>query len=488
MTLALLPVLASAQTNPAAQNAPVAQSALPPKIESAPLDAPGPGAVGLLPSTRSGLPASLWRGSSPETLSNLVKAIDPPVPALRDLMRNLMLAEADPPADGQASVDHLVLRLDWLLENGAVDEALAMLDIVGADEPDLFTRWANLNLLVGDPAPVCRRLLSRPRLSADFSLRIFCTARSGDWNRAALILRSAETLGELDGRRAELLSRFLDPEFAEGGPALLPPVRPTPLEFRLFEALGEPLPTAPLPLQFSVLDLPGDNGWRAQIEAAERLARVGSLPPNRLLGLYSLRQPAASGGVWDRVSALQDFENALLRGRSDTVSETLLRVWPQMRSARLLDTFADLFGEALSAQDLSGRAQVLAQRAAFLSPKFEELAQQLPQDRPDVRFFTAIARGLAPDSNDLPDLPHVRAVAAGFAEDAQMPPALQEQSKAGRLGEVILRAIALFSSGAQGNSQDLSDALASLRALGLESSARQAALQLVILDAERARR
>jgi capsule polysaccharide export protein KpsE/RkpR len=69
-----------------------------------------------------------------------------------------------------------------------------------------------------------------------------------------------------------------------------------------------------------------------------------------------------------------------------------------------------------------------------------------------------------------------------------MPDILRAQIDQGRLGEVILRGMSLFASGAEGNGQDLVDALATFRALGLEDTARQAALQLAILDAERARR
>lgn len=485
--LCVLPAFAAAQSAWAPQNAPVAQSAVPPKIESAPLGDQSPGAVGLLSSAQSGLPGDLWLGSEPETLSALIQAVEQPVPALRALMRSLMLAEAAPPAAGRAGIDHLALRLNWLQENGAVEEALAMLDIIEVKDPQLFAIWADLNLLVGQSDPVCTALAQQPHLSQDFSLQVFCTARTGDWDRAALILQSAQALGELSSRDADLLSRFLDPDLHENSRPLLPPVRPTPLEFRLFEALGEPLPTAPLPLAFSVLDLGGDNGWRAQIEAAERLARAGSLPANHLLGLYSLRQAAASGGVWDRVSALQRFEAALLRAAPDVISQALTEVWPQMRSPRLLDLFSELFAQPLHSTKLDGRAGVMARRAAFLSPQYEELSVSLDQTNPETRFLTAISRGQSPEGTNLPDLPHSLAVARGFS-DVDMPKPLRAQMDDGKLGEVILRAMALFSSGAQGNAQDLTDALATLRGVGLEQTARRGALQLILLDAERARR
>lgn len=475
-------VLAALPCAGLAQSDPVADSATPPSVESAPLTAPTIGAAGLLSPAVTGLPASLWRTSDPASVATLVQAVELPVPATRRLMRRLMLAEADPPA-GDTGNAHLDSRLDWLMAQGAVEEALALLDITGVEDPRLFADWVDLSLLLGRTEPVCARLSANPRLSGDLSLRVFCTARSGDWARAALILQSARTLGEISGRRAELLTRFLDPE-AGNGRALLPPVRPSPLEFRLFEALGEPLPTAPLPLPYSVLDLGGDNGWKAQIEAAERLSRAGSLPANRLLGLYTRRRAAASGGVWDRVDALQDFDAALRRDNDSVLARELTRVWPQMAQARMLGPFAELYGEALAARPLDGRAGRMARRAVLLSPAYERMRAD-PRSNVETLFLAAIARGEVPER--LPALPHAEAVAAGFA-GAAVPRVLREKLDEGRLGEVILRALALFASGAAGNGQDLTDALTTLRALGLEEPARRAALELVILDAERALR
>ncbi|WP_136443568.1 hypothetical protein [Pacificoceanicola onchidii] len=470
-----------------AQSEPVAGSALPPDVSSTTLGAPNAGGAGLLPARVTGLPATLWLGSDPVRLGELITAARPAVPALRDLLHTLMLAEADPPAGGAAAVRHLGHRLDWLIRLGAVEEALALIEIAGHDSPDLFARWSDLRLLLGQTAAPCGALRAKPALSEDISLRIFCTARGGDWQRAALLLGSARTLGDLPARKVDLMERFLDDELAEERGALIPPVRPSPLEFRLFEALGEPLPTAPLPLAFSVLDLGGDNGWRAQIEAAERLARVGALPANQLLGLYTLRKPAASGGVWDRIDALQDFEKALDRGAVGAISIALPKVWSQMASAGLLVPFADLFAERLAPLDLSGRAKRMALRSVFLSPGYEALSATLADDGPEARFLTAIARGQSPGETTVSGLPHAQAVAMGFSGPA-VPQVLQDQLAQGRLGEVILRAVALFNAGAEGNGRDLTDAIVTLRAVGLEDVARRASLQLMLLDAERARR
>ncbi|MCC1491814.1 hypothetical protein [Cognatishimia sp. F0-27] len=465
--------------------APVAGSATVPPVESLPLEEIDVASAGLLPSRMTGLPVSLWQGSDPEALRDLILAVQPAVPALRDLMRVLMLAEADAPAGGEAADRHLAARLDRLMGAGFIEEAQALLQIAGHRSTELFRPWADVNLLLGRSDAPCAALERAPALSRDTALQVFCIARSGDWPRAALIVQTAATLGTIPARRIDLLERFLDGELHEIRAPILPPVRPTPLEFRLFEALGEPLPTAPLPLKFSVLDLTGDNGWRAQIEAAERLARAGALPPNRLLGLYTLRKPAASGGVWDRVRALQALERALERGTPGTVEQALIRLWPQMASQGLLVPVAELFATDLVALDLDGRAGRIARQAAFLSTAYESLAISLDGTDPEVRFLTAIARGAAPEAPGT--LPHAAAVARAFS-GATPPDSLVAKRADGRLGEVILRAMALVSSGAEGNGQDLTDGLATLRAVGLEDAARRTALQLMVLDAERARR
>ena len=110
----------------------------------------------------------------------------------------------------------------------------------------------------------------------------------------------------------------------------------------------------------------------------------------------------------------------------------------------------------------------------------------------ETAFLKAIA-GAAPEDYDLasaeiPDLPHAEAVAAAFTHDAAMPDALAQSLAETSLGETLLRAIDLFSDGMAGNPQSLTDALATLRAVGLQDTARRAALQAMLLDAERARR
>ncbi|MBY6005807.1 hypothetical protein KUV62_17940 [Salipiger bermudensis] len=466
---------------------PVASSVQSPEVESAPLGQPTAEAVGLLPMSVTGLPRSLWRNSEVEILAELIERVDPAVPALSALLFTLLLAEADAPIGSGEGAPLLAARLDRLIEEGAVDPGLALIERAGgATSPDLFARWFDLALLADSPDAPCRVLQRQPQLSDDLAARVFCDARNGRWDHAVTVLGTADALDQISDRDAELLIRFVEPELVDESNPVPPPAQPTPLQFRLFEAVGETLPTQPLPRAFAAADLSGTSGWRAQLLAAERLAAHGALSANRLLGLYSERRPAASGGVWDRVAAVQALDSALTEGREDLIGPALITAWGQMRSAGLLVPFSELFGERLSTHQLDGRAGRLAQRAALLSPGYESAARALGDGASGrLNLAAAIAKGAAPEP--LPESAFEAAVARAW-DDPTPPAELARRLQQGKLGEVILRSMALFETGAAGNHQDLTEALATLRAVGLEDTARRAAIELLILEDEGALR
>lgn len=469
---------------------PVAESATVPNVEVQPLDAPTVGGVGLLPGSITGLPATLWTGSRTADLIGMLDEMalrGPSVPALDSLLHTLLLAEAETPSLSQGEA-FLTKRIEVLYHHGLVAPAEALLERAGDLTPELFALAFDLALLTGSDEALCQVLDARPNLSTDLATRIWCATRSGDFPRAMTVYQTGTTLGQLSDLDTELLLRFLDPEYTETTSPLRPPVRPTPLQFRLFEAIGEALPTAPLPLPFAVVELTGDSGWRAQLQAAERLSRAGALDGNQLLGVYTEQTRAASGGIWDRVEALQRFETALTTGDPGAISSSLQTVWPQMRSAGLLVPFSNLFAAQLRGLPLSDRAQEIADIAGLLSDSYEDAARALVESTdPEMTFLAAIALGQRP-TRPAPDLPHSEALAAAWAGPASAPEDLAGLPGQNRLGEALLQAIQRFESGSNGNDGDVTAALHALRAFGLEDTARRAALQLAILDMEGARR
>ncbi len=460
---------------------PPATPATPAPISVAPIDGTSLDALGLLSASVSGLPRGLWGTTSTAELARLLRAerLDT-LPAVQRLIYTLLLAELDPPTDADGQNLLFLARIDKLLDLGALEPALEMLELIPKPGPEPFRRWFDAALLLGEEDRACLVMRESPHLAPTFPARVFCLARGGDWNAAALTLRLGETLGHIDPDMAELLARFLDPELSEEAEDLPLPARPSPLVLRLMEAVGQPLPTGSLPLAFAQSDLRSNSGWKTRIEAAERLARSGAIEPNQLLALYTERRRAASGGVWDRVEAVQRLETALADGNLEAVAQVLPPLWQMIGAAELEVPFASLFGARLAALGLPGEAGKTAFRIGLLSEEYERVARaRTPADGIEA-FLIGLAQGdvsrlAAPDQT-------AEAVKRAFDPAARPGPDGAEMLAEGRLGEALLLAIAKITDGAKGDLRDVTEGLTLLRATGMESTARRTALELLLLE------
>ncbi|VDC32644.1 hypothetical protein XINFAN_03401 [Pseudogemmobacter humi] len=474
-----LPVAPTAPARP--DEPPVASGgALPASVATTPLDGPSPDAIGLISPAVSGLPKNLWgAGLSDEISRAILRDRMESLPALRQLFLTMLLAEADPPIDSGGHGQLLLTRIDKLLLIGALEQAAALIDIAGTDTPDLFRRAFDVALLTGNEDRACQRMQAAPGLAPTLQARVLCLARGGDWDAAALTLSSAGALGEVDAAQTALLARFLDPDLFEADPLPLPPSPVTPLDWKLYEAIGETIPTGTLPVAFAWAEIGPQAGWKAQIEAAERLTRAGTIAPNLLLGLYTERDPAASGGVWERVRAFQAFDAALQSGDPARIAATLPAAWARMQEAELEVPFAFLYGAALNETALSGEAAKIAFRIGLLSPHYEKIARtHKPVDEAES-FLAGLATGQIaglrpPDSMG-------RAIAPAF-----LAPELSDETKSliegRRLGEALLIAIEEIQRGVEGNASGVTRGLSLLRKVKLESVARRTALELMILE------
>ena len=472
-TPAALPVL------PRADEPAVSRGASPEDISVQSIDGPSIDAVGLLPVSVTGLPRDLWGPTPSADLVGLIKAQPADaMPALRQLLQTLLLAELDPPVDSDGRGLLFLARIDRLLEMGALDPAMSLLDQAGTTNPETFRRWFDVALLTGAEDRTCATLRDRPDVAPTIPATIFCLAQNGDWSAAATTLHTAQALGEIDAEDEALLSRFLDPELFEGEPPLPVPARLSPLKWRMMEAIGQPLATNALPVAFAHGDLRSNTGWKGQIEAAERLTRSGALAPNQLLGLYDANKPAASGGVWDRAAAMQAFDRDFAARDAAAIALSLPKVWAQMVDAELEVAFAELFGEDLAKLPLDGAAASLAFRIGLLSPAYEAVALNHGGGEPEEIFWAAVARGDLQGATPIDQLGAT--IRDGFTRTP--PPDLAALIADHRLGEVILRAALLISKGAVGDVADISTGLAGLRAVGLEEAARRTALDLMLLE------
>lgn len=454
--------------------------ALPAQVAVSVLDGQSPDALGLLSPSTTGLPRDLWgMGLEAEVLAAIARERTDLLPALQSLSITLMLAEAAPPADNSGSGALLLARIDRLLAMGALDQASSLLDLAPKENPEVFRRAFDVALLTGNEDRGCDLMQAIPNLAPTFPARIFCLARSGDWNAAALTLRTAQALGYVSEEEDALLSRFLDPDLFEGDSLPPIPARMTPLSWRMFEAIGEPQPTNSLPLAFSHAELRDTAGWKGQIEAAERLVRAGVISPNALLGLYTERLPAASGGVWDRVDAFQRFESALRAGDAAAVASRLPAAYAKMAEVELEVPFAALFAQDLSRLPLAGDAGRLAFEIGLLSQQFETVARARTSETPRDQFLIGLATGSVAGTTPPDTLG--RAIAPAFLQSGMSAEftALMDQN---RMGEAILLAIEKIGRGVQGELTGVTDGLAFLRHIGMETVARQTALELMLLE------
>lgn len=466
-----------AASRPAPPDEPAATPLEGTEIAVMPIGATRRDAVGLLPASVTGLPQDTFAGSDPARLAQLIADLPgDAIPAMQDLVLTLLLAELDAPR-AAADPDALFFaRVDGLLRFGALDQAQALLERAGATDAAAFRRWWDTSLLTGFDDRACAAMTANPGVAPTLPARIFCLSRTGDWAAAALTLDTGRALGAISKEEDALLGHFLDPELYENLPPPTPPRPMTPLAFRLLDGIGETPPTRDLPLAFAAADLRPTTGWKAQIEAAERLVRVRALDPNRLLALYTERRPAASGGVWDRAAAMQRLDAALLGGERDAVADALPGAMMLMRDAGLLVPFAQLYGERLANAGLTGPAAALALRIGLLSPGYEAVARDRTPDLPRDRFAVRIATGA--DPVDPPPGALTEAIADGFTDAP--PEHLTRLAGEGRLGEALLEATIMLSDGAGSDPQSIAAVLAFFRSVGLPDVARRTALQLLL--------
>ena len=100
-----------------------------PLISVSPLSRLSPEAVGLLPSYVTGFPGDLWANSPPDLLARLIRNLEVgDNPAMQALLLTLLLAETDPPKHVEPGISILLARVDKLIEIGAIEPALALVE------------------------------------------------------------------------------------------------------------------------------------------------------------------------------------------------------------------------------------------------------------------------------------------------------------------------------------------------------------------------
>ncbi len=273
-----------------------AQVALPEAVESQPLSRDA-FSTGTLDPASGALPASLWRGSDPQTveflLTNLPARLS--APSLGDAMKRTLLSPGDAPAGAGPSLGGK--KLLALARAGFVDEARTVASLSTAERGDPWTGQAEAvaDLLDGDVAAACRRgagLTSGREELFWVRLRVFCYAEADERDAADLTLGILRDQGELSESDDVFLSAATTGALPQNPPAVADA-----LQYAIARKLR--LPFTPDRLDAADGGVLGAVARDAsldpatRIDAAERAVAMGVIGPAVLAGVLESVELAA---------------------------------------------------------------------------------------------------------------------------------------------------------------------------------------------------
>lgn len=447
-------------------------------------------AIGLLAPPQTGFSADLWGPMRAQDIIDLLDSYpNEGLPEAKNLFRRVLLAQTNPPLDDMQSGQVLSARIERLIQIGALDAAEALVGLNTTLTPKLFAQMFDIAILTQRTTKVCALLAGAPALSNDLSTRVYCLARSGDWNAAAITLSLGASLSAIDPAREEMLVRFLDPELFEGEPD---PEIPTPLnvmDFVLREAVFLPRPSGLLPLPYLYRDIGTRAPQRAKMEASERLVKAGSMPASLLFSAYRDGQAASSGGVWGRAKSIQALDLAFKNGVAAEISTSLGAVFEAFAPLGLLSALAEEYADILDA--LSYIPPYEAVRGDVVNLLL--LAGKSPDDwgnpkllSPNQILASSIAltgRAVSVGRDDA----LLIAVESAFSNVVpNTPKGIQLQSLLadGLHGSAIFAALELLSNGRQSDPSSIHTGLFILNAVGQSEAAKRLAVQILLLPSE----
>lgn len=256
------------------------------------LKAPDGQGVGVLDPKQGGFGIEMWDGTPRAMVTRLLPRLPAatPSPALRDLMRRLLLSTAIPPAGAGESL--LLPRIERLWAMGEIAGMLKLLDALPAAALDETLQRYRVDglLLRGEDAAACGLLPAlregKDTDGAAAQLSAFCDALAGRTAQAALTAAWLRERGLGDGAFFTLLEAMTG---SPGSPDSLP--QPRPLHLAMARAAKAALPAdAASAEQTAILAALAGHvqaPLEARVVAAEKAHDLGAIDPEVLRRLYS---------------------------------------------------------------------------------------------------------------------------------------------------------------------------------------------------------
>lgn len=253
-----------------------------------------PDTAGTLSESQGGFGLNMWQGTERFLVETLLPRL--PVqtasPAMRDLMRRLLLSTALVPQGKSTGVSLAALRVELLAKMGDQAGVNALLDAIPnrAVDPRLVTLEADARFLANDNARACTLAAGQIRDRKDVFWQkafVFCQALAGELGRAQLGVAILREVGEDDPVFFQLMDRL----FGGGGAALDSLSNARPLHLAMARAAKVQLPKDVInttnPGVLRTIAISPNAAVDVRLEAAERAEAIGALPTDALRQLYT---------------------------------------------------------------------------------------------------------------------------------------------------------------------------------------------------------
>ncbi len=267
-------------------------------VEAQTLGTINPDVAGALSETDGGFGLAMWQ----DTPLSVIEALLPQIPvttaspAMRDLMRRMLLTGAEVPEGGESG-SLISLRASLLSAMGDFVGVRSLLDAVPgrAKNSNLLRVDVDTRFLTGDVARACQ--LAHAHIQEQHSTYwqkafIFCQAVEGDGASALLGISLLEEMGETD----TVFFKLVDTLAHQGDAGFKPPVidslaDPTPMHLALARVAKTQLPSDVIssnrPSVLRAIAISPNASPELRLEAAERAESAGALAVDALRQLYA---------------------------------------------------------------------------------------------------------------------------------------------------------------------------------------------------------
>lgn len=352
-------------------------------IEVNPLRQLNPDGAGTLDVDSGGFGEDLWRGAPRPLVERLIARLPAAMvsPAMRDVLRRLLLSIAIPPsrANGDEGSSLVALRARHLQSMGLLGSSAELIAVAPNRDSDEFLWRLKVEnfLLRNDLGGACAEA-DRQNLQVEElfwqQLLIYCQALKGDAAGAAL---GANLLAETGELKDPIFFALID-QLTDGGAATVDSLpEPSPLLLSMLRTAKIPVPADAVaratPPMLGLIGASPNASIELRLEAAESAARYGALTPARLAEIYasvtfsrddldnalSLAEAAPS----PRGRALL-YQSALVQTVPTARAEVLQKAWSLARASGHYALSVRVFASMLATMAPTGEMTWFAADAA----------------------------------------------------------------------------------------------------------------------------